>query len=44
MDNDTAVRVSGETWQRLNALKTHPGETFDDVIARLLDEHDDVDQ
>jgi len=30
------IKVSGETWQRLNALKREPGETFDDVVQRLL--------
>ena len=31
------VKVSPDTWRDLNSLK-HPGDTFDDVIQRLLDE------
>jgi predicted CopG family antitoxin len=30
------VRVSSETWSRLNRRK-RPGDTFNDVIVRLLD-------
>lgn len=30
------VRVSDETWKRLNQRK-EPGDSFDDVISRLLD-------
>jgi hypothetical protein len=29
------IRVSQETWRRLNARK-QPGDTFDDVVSRLL--------
>lgn len=34
----TSVRVSLDTWRRLTALKTLPGDDFDMVIRRLLDE------
>jgi len=34
-DEETRVRVSKETWQRLNAQK-EPGDSFDDVLDRLL--------
>lgn len=33
---DTHIRVTTETWKELNALK-EPGESFDDVLQRLLD-------
>lgn len=32
------LNVSEETWRRLNRLKRGQGDTFDDVITRLLDE------
>lgn len=42
-EQEQRIRVSEETWRRLNALKT-PGDTFDDVAARLLDNTDlDID-
>lgn len=34
---DTHIRVSEENWQRLNSKKK-PGDTFDDVIDRLISE------
>jgi hypothetical protein len=37
---DTKISVSGETWQQLNARKREPGETFDDVVQRLLSDSD----
>jgi predicted CopG family antitoxin len=39
-DTETKISVSGETWQRLNARKREPGETFDDVVQRLLNDSD----
>ena len=39
-DADTHIRVTGETWKRLNAQK-EPGDSFEDVIRRLLDESED---
>jgi len=35
----TPIRVSDENWKELNTMK-EPGESFDDVISRLLDEND----
>lgn len=37
----TTIQVSVSTWQRLNALKL-PGDDFDDVVRRLLDDHERV--
>jgi predicted CopG family antitoxin len=37
---ETKITVSGETWRRLNARKREPGETFDDVVQRLLTDSD----
>lgn len=40
MDDDhgpTSIQVQPETWRDLNALK-NPGDSFDDVIQRLLSE------
>lgn len=36
-DDTTTVRVSPETWKRLNQRKG-PGDSFDDIISQLLDE------
>jgi len=36
----TNVKVSAETWRELNARKM-PGDTFDDVIQRMLDDVED---
>jgi predicted CopG family antitoxin len=30
------IRVGGDTWRQLNARK-RPGDSFDDVIQRLLE-------
>lgn len=38
----TTVAVAEDNWERLNRLK-RPGESFDDVIGRLLDARDDAD-
>ena len=32
------VKVSKKTWRELNARK-RPGDSFEDVIRRLLDDH-----
>jgi len=37
-DDTTAVNVDTRTWRRLNALK-RPGESFDDVVDRLLEQN-----
>jgi len=34
------IKVSKESWIRLNQLK-EPGDTFDDALKKLLDEHED---
>jgi predicted CopG family antitoxin len=34
-DDRVGVRVSPETWKRLNEQK-QPGDSFDDVLVRLL--------
>lgn len=38
-DDTTTVQVDNETWKELNTRK-EPGETFDDVIRRLLESED----
>lgn len=35
-----AIKVSSENWIRLNSLK-EPGDTFNDVVNRLLDEREE---
>lgn len=43
MENEsTLVRVYEDTWKRLNAMK-EPGDTFNDVITRLLDRKEEGD-
>ena len=32
------VKVKTDTWARLNAGRTAPGQSLDDVIRRLLDQ------
>lgn len=41
MDEDSKhpVKVSEETWRDLNARK-RPGDTFEDVVSRLIDDQD----
>lgn len=36
----TTIQVTRETWRQLNALRSDPLETLDQVIRRLLDERD----
>lgn len=38
---DTHIRVTEDTWAALNARK-RPGDSFDDVIQRLLEEGGDT--
>lgn len=40
MPEKTTIEITMETWSDLNALKTQPGETFDDVIQKLLADDD----
>jgi len=37
VENNTTIKVSKENWQKLNSRKIGPGETFNDVVGRLLD-------
>jgi predicted transcriptional regulator len=37
MHNTPCLRVSEENRRKLDALKVHPRESYNDVIARLLD-------
>jgi predicted CopG family antitoxin len=37
----TNIEVYRETWRRLNLLKEKPGDSFDDVINRLIDCYED---
>lgn len=39
---DNHIRVADETWSRLNSRK-QPGDSFDDVISRLLDKTEESD-
>ena len=36
----TTIEIKSDTWRRLNAQK-EPGDSFDSVITRLLDEQAD---
>ena len=36
--SEARVRVKEDTWRRLNARRREPGESYDDVLQRLLDE------
>lgn len=38
-EDTTNIRISKDTWKELNARK-EPGDSFDDVISRLLEEAD----
>lgn len=35
----TTITIGEETWKRLSARKS-PGDSFDDVVTRLLDQDD----
>jgi predicted CopG family antitoxin len=39
MTDDTNIRVSGETWRKLDERKG-PGDSFDDVIRSVLEQSD----
>jgi len=34
----TTIEIERTTWKELNAEKQEPGESFNDVVNRLLDE------
>ena len=36
MVTDTSIAISTETKKRLEAIKVHPRETYEDIILRLL--------
>lgn len=36
----TTVKITYETWKRLNKMK-EPGDSFDDVIQRLFEQQED---
>lgn len=38
-EEDTTIQIKTETWKKLNQQKS-PGESFDDVISRLLEDSD----
>lgn len=40
MSETTTIQVTEDTWRELNGRK-EPGETFDDVLQRLLAESDE---
>jgi hypothetical protein len=37
---DTSIAISTQTKKRLEFIKIHPRETFEDVLIRLLDQLD----
>lgn len=36
-DKKTSIQIETTTWKRLN-MRKEPGDTFDDVVNRLLDD------
>ena len=38
-DDTTTIQISIENYKQLNGMK-NPGDSFDDVIGRVLDEHE----
>lgn len=36
-DDTTNIRISKETWKRLQKYKNEPGKTWDDVMQELLE-------
>lgn len=37
MSDTTTIEIRRDTWQELNRRKEGPGDTFDDVVTRLLE-------
>lgn len=37
----TNIEIYRDTWRRLNSLKEGPGDSFDDVINRLIEQAED---
>jgi predicted transcriptional regulator len=42
MQNNPCLRISTDNRRRLDALKSHPRESYNDVIGRLLDQSYDT--
>jgi len=42
-DDSVNIRIKEETWRELHSRKG-PGDSFDDVIQRILDEHDSLEE
>lgn len=40
MTGSTQIRISDENWMLLNRMK-RPGDDFNDVVSRLLDENEE---
>lgn len=38
MSNKTTIEIDKSIWAELNAQKREPGESFNQVVKRLLDE------
>lgn len=36
MSNRTTITITTENWQKLNSLKEEPGESFNQVVGRLV--------
>jgi len=43
-DEVTTIKVSRETWRRLNRRKQRPDESFDDIVQELLTQAEEDDQ
>lgn len=43
-NDDTSIRIKVDTWQRLNARKDKPNQSFDDVINDLLDQVEAIEE
>jgi len=41
---DKPIKISGVTKKGLDDLKTHPRETYDDVISRLVEEEGETEE
>jgi len=40
----TTIKVSRDTWRRLNRRKTSPNESFDDIVQSLLEKAEGGDE
>lgn len=38
----TNIQVSDEVWSKLNKLKSFPGESFDDILKKLLKKYEEA--